>query len=57
MEKNQLHPPPVEIYLTTGKSMWLVNEIRVWADTYENALRMYNEIIDWSKPNYNETNY
>jgi len=57
MENNQLHPPPVEIDLNTGKSMWLVNDIRVWADTYENALRMYNEIIDWSKPNYNETNY
>jgi hypothetical protein len=56
MEKNQLHPPPVEIDLNTGKSMWLVNDIRVWADTYENALRMYNEIINWNKPDYNETN-
>ncbi len=55
MEKNQLHPPPVEIDIKTGKSMWLVNDIRVWADTYENALRMYNEIINWNKPDYNET--
>ena len=55
METNQLPPPAEEIDLQTGKSMWRINEIRVWADTYENALRMYNEIIDWTKPDVYET--
>lgn len=55
MEKNQLPPPPDEIDLETGKSMWHINEIHVWANTYENALRMYNEIIDWTKPDDYET--
>lgn len=52
---NKLNPPPDEIDLESGKSMWCINEIRIWADTYSTALRMYNEIIDWTKPDYYET--
>ena len=51
-DSNQLNPPPIEIDLESGKCMWLINEIRVWADNYTNALKMYNEIVNWNKPDY-----
>jgi hypothetical protein len=52
LSKNQLHPPPDEINIETGKNMWIINDIRVWADNYTNALYMYNEIVNWNKPSY-----
>jgi predicted enzyme related to lactoylglutathione lyase len=52
---NQLHPPPEEIDINTGISMWRINEIRIWAMTYEKALIMYNEIIDWKTDDYETT--
>jgi hypothetical protein len=56
MENNQLHPPPVEIDITTGLCKWVINDISVYAHTYERALRVYNEIIDWTKSDVYETN-
>jgi hypothetical protein len=42
---NQMHPPPDEINLESGLSMWVIKDIRVWATDYLQACKLY-EIID-----------
>jgi hypothetical protein len=42
---NQMHPPPDEINLESGLSMWIIKDIRVWATDYLQACKLY-EIID-----------
>jgi hypothetical protein len=42
---NQLYPPPDEINLESGLSMWIIKDIRVWATDYPQACKLY-EIID-----------
>jgi len=37
---NQLHPPPDLIDLELGKSMWIVEDYKIWAETYEQAVRL-----------------
>lgn len=37
---NQLHPPPDLIDLDSGKSMWIVEDYKIWAETYEQAVRL-----------------
>lgn len=37
---NQLEPPPDKIDLDSGKSMWIIKEYRIWAETYKQALEM-----------------
>jgi hypothetical protein len=39
-ENNQMSPPPDEIDINTGKSMWTIKDYRIWADTYEQALEI-----------------
>lgn len=51
-DRHELSPAPEEIDLETGKSMWRINEVRIWADTYHKALIMYNEITNWTNPDY-----
>ena len=33
-----MSPPPDEINVKTGKSMWIIKDYRIWADSYEEAL-------------------
>lgn len=40
MSENQMNPPPDEINLETGKSMWIIEEYRIWADSYVQALEL-----------------
>jgi len=42
---NQLDPAPDEIDLESGKSMWIVNDYKIWATTYQEAVRLV-AIID-----------
>jgi hypothetical protein len=35
---NKLDPAPDEINLDTGKSMWIIKDYRIWADSYKQAL-------------------
>lgn len=37
---NQLSPAPDEINVETGKSMWIIKDYRIWADSYEDALEL-----------------
>jgi hypothetical protein len=37
---NTMSPPPDEIDINTGKSMWTIKDYRIWADTYEQALEI-----------------
>jgi hypothetical protein len=37
---NTMSPPPDEINTTTGKSMWIIKDYRIWADSYEQALEL-----------------
>jgi hypothetical protein len=46
MQNNQLEPPPVEIDTETGLNKWVINDINVYAHTYEGALRVYEQIIE-----------
>ena len=39
-EYNQLDPAPDEINTTTGKSMWIIKDYRIWADSYKQALEV-----------------
>lgn len=38
--ENQLSPAPDEIDIHTGKSMWIIKDYRIWADSYEDALEL-----------------
>ena len=44
MENNQLNPPPDEIDLKSNKSMWVIDEYKIWANTYIEAIELYNLI-------------
>lgn len=46
-ETDRLAPPPIEIDIQTGLCKWVINDINVYAHTYEGALKVYNEIIDY----------
>jgi len=35
---NKLDPAPDEINTDTGKSMWIIKDYRIWADSYKQAL-------------------
>jgi hypothetical protein len=37
-EDNQMHPPPDQIDLESGLSMWIIKDYRIWAKTYVQAL-------------------
>lgn len=37
---NTMAPPPDEINTTTGKSMWIIKDYKIWADSYEQALTL-----------------
>lgn len=39
-EDNQLSPPPDEIDLNSGKSMWIIEEYTIWARSYKEALEL-----------------
>jgi hypothetical protein len=41
---NQLHPPPDQIDIETGKCMWIIKDYKIWADTYEQALKLVSII-------------
>jgi hypothetical protein len=36
---NTMPPPPLEIDMVTGKSMWLIKDYKIWANTYEEAVK------------------
>jgi hypothetical protein len=36
---NQLDPAPDEINTNTGKCMWIIKEYRIWATSYQEALK------------------
>jgi hypothetical protein len=37
---NIMPPPPDEINTQTGKSMWIINDYKIWADSYDQALQL-----------------
>jgi len=37
---NKLDPAPDEINTDTGKSMWIIKDYRIWADNYQEALKV-----------------
>jgi hypothetical protein len=37
---SQLDPPPEQIDLQTGKGMWTINDYRIWATSYKEALEL-----------------
>jgi hypothetical protein len=37
---NVLDPAPDEINTTTGESMWIIKDYRIWADNYKQALEL-----------------
>jgi hypothetical protein len=37
---NKMSPPPDEINTDTGKSMWIIKDYKIWADSYEQALTL-----------------
>ena len=39
-DDNKMSPPPDEINLETGKSMWIIKDYKIWADSYEQALKL-----------------
>jgi hypothetical protein len=49
LQNNQLFPPAEEIDLISGKGMWNIKGVRCWADTYLNACKIYDEIIDYAE--------
>lgn len=36
----QLDPPPDQIDLDAGKSMWIIKDYKIWAHSYKEALEM-----------------
>jgi hypothetical protein len=36
----QLEPPPDQVNLESGKSMWIINGYRIWAKSYMEALEL-----------------
>lgn len=39
-EDNQLTPPPDQINLDNGKSMWVIKGYKIWAQSYAEALQL-----------------
>lgn len=39
-DDNTLDPAPDEINTTTGKSMWIIKDYRIWANSYKQALKL-----------------
>ena len=39
-DDNTMSPPPDEINTTSGKSMWIIKDYRIWADSYKQALEL-----------------
>lgn len=39
-EDNQLPPPPDQIDTDNGKMMWVIEEYKIWARTYQEALEL-----------------
>jgi hypothetical protein len=37
---NQLEPPPDQVNLESGKSMWIIDGYRIWASSYKEALEL-----------------
>ncbi len=37
---NIMPPPPDEINIETGKSMWIIKDYKIWADSYQQALTL-----------------
>ena len=37
---NKMSPPPDQINTDTGKSMWIINDYKIWADSYQQALQL-----------------
>ena len=37
---NKMPPPPDEINTDTGKSMWIIKDYKIWADSYQQALQL-----------------
>ncbi len=37
---HQLEPPPDQVNLKNGKSMWIINGYRIWASSYKEALEL-----------------
>lgn len=37
---NQMHPPPDQLDTENGKSMWVINGYKIWADNYQQALEL-----------------
>jgi hypothetical protein len=37
---NQLDPAPDEVNVETGKSMWIIKDYKIWADSYKQALEL-----------------
>lgn len=37
---NKMPPPPDEINIDTGKSMWILNGYKIWADSYQQATEL-----------------
>jgi len=38
--QNQLDPPPDMIDTDSGKSMWIIKDYKIWAETYQQALEL-----------------
>lgn len=37
---HKMTPPPDEVNLENGKSMWIINGYKIWARTYQEALQL-----------------
>ena len=37
---HQLEPPPAQVNLENGKSMWVIDGYRIWAKSYKEALEL-----------------
>jgi hypothetical protein len=47
-DDNIMSPPPDEINTTTGKSMWIIKDYRIWADSYQQAVKELLPLIEQS---------
>lgn len=39
-DDNKMSPPPDEVNVETGKSMWIIKDYKIWADSYKQALEL-----------------
>lgn len=40
LHSDQLPPPPDMIDINTNKCMWIINDYKIWASSYEEALSL-----------------